>query len=126
MSSDRPVTSVLQDIVFNLQEIVRSEVRLVKQELREEAGNLKSAAFLVVFGTLATSCALMFVLLAALYLLSMVMPKWGAALVVAGAAAAIGGITLSTGLRRYRESHPLRRTKETLKENAEWIAQQTK
>src|SRR6476646_1734106 len=101
MSSDRPVTSVLQDIVFNTQEIVRSEVRLAKQELREEAADLKSAAILVAFGTLIGSCALVFVLLAALYLLSMVMPKWEAALVVGGVAAAIGGITLSTGLRRY-------------------------
>jgi hypothetical protein len=42
MAEERAVSEVVQDILRNLQEIVRSEVRLAKVEIREE---LKQAAF---------------------------------------------------------------------------------
>jgi hypothetical protein len=36
-AGDRSLSDVLQDIIRNVQEIVRSEVRLAKTEIREEA-----------------------------------------------------------------------------------------
>ena len=37
MTGDRSVSDVLQDILRNVQEILRSEVRLAKAEIRQEA-----------------------------------------------------------------------------------------
>ena len=42
-TDDRSVTNVLQDIVSNVQEIVRSEVRLAKAEIKEETGKAARA-----------------------------------------------------------------------------------
>jgi hypothetical protein len=38
---------VIQDILRNVQEIVRAEVRLAKTEMQEEAGKAKSSAMLL-------------------------------------------------------------------------------
>jgi hypothetical protein len=40
---DRPISAVLQDIVGNIQDIVRSEVRLARTEIGEEVGRARSA-----------------------------------------------------------------------------------
>ncbi len=47
MSSERPFSAVLKDIVGNLQDIVRSEIRLAKTEVQEEVA--KSRALRVGF-----------------------------------------------------------------------------
>ena len=44
MAEDRTFSAVLQDILRNLQEIVRSEVRLAKVEIRDEALQAGSSA----------------------------------------------------------------------------------
>ena len=42
-ANERSFADVFQDIVRNIQEIVRSEVRLAKTEIRDEAAKAKSA-----------------------------------------------------------------------------------
>ena len=59
--------------------------------------------------------------------LSLVMPSWAAALIVAVVLAVAAAVMLSTGMKRYREIHAVpQRTVETVKENMEWAKQQTK
>ena len=126
-ASERPVSDVLQDIVRNLQEIVRSEVRLAKTEIREEAAKARSAGVWVAVGVLATLFAVLFVLLMIVYALSTVMPNWAAALVVAVGLAVVGGAALRAGVKRFQFVHPTpERTVESLKENVEWVKQQSK
>ena len=79
---DRSISVLLQDIVGNIQDIVRAEVRLVKTEVGEEFGKARSAGVLCAVGTLAAICSALFILLAAVYALSEVMPEWAAALTV--------------------------------------------
>ena len=43
-AEDRSLSEVLQDIIRNLQDIVRSEVRLARKEIGEEADKAKFAA----------------------------------------------------------------------------------
>ena len=52
-SGDRSISVVLYDIVRNLQDIVRAEVRLAKTELREELAKAQSAGLLVGIGAAA-------------------------------------------------------------------------
>jgi cytochrome c biogenesis protein CcdA len=125
-SGDRSIAVVLQDIVRNIQDIVRSEVRLAKTELREEVTKARSASVLVGIGALAGIFSVFFFILTAVYALSLVVPDWAAALIVATGIAIVAGVTLGTGLRRFKAVHAAPKTVASLKENVEWAKQQTK
>jgi uncharacterized membrane protein YqjE len=125
--SDRSVSDVLQDILRNFQEIVRSEVRLAKAEVREEANKAKSASLFIGTGALSGLFAAFFLLLMAVYALATVVPIWAASLIVAIALAITATALLSAGRKRLKQVHPTpERTKNSLKENVEWAKQQTK
>ncbi len=126
-TNERSVSDVFQDIIRNVQEIVRSEVRLAKTEVRDEATKAKSAGLLLAVGALTASFALLFSLLAIVYALTIVMPNWAAALIVAVALSIAAGGTLTAGRQRFQKLYPTpKRTVESLKENVEWVKQQIK
>lgn len=123
----RPVVDVLQDIIRNIQEIVRSEVRLAKTEIRDEAAKAKSAGLLIGVGAVTGMFAALFLLLMIVYAVSLVLPQWAAALIVGAAMAIVAGLALSTGRKRLKQLHATpERTVETIKENVQWVKQQTK
>jgi uncharacterized membrane protein YqjE len=122
-SSNRPVSAVLQDILGNVQDIVRSEVRLVKTELREEVGKAQSAGVLVVIGAVASIFSALFLLLSIVRALSLVVPEWLAALIVAFGIAVVAGVTLGAGVKRFKTVHA---APKSLKENIEWAKQLTR
>jgi uncharacterized membrane protein YqjE len=124
---ERSASDVFQDIIRNLQEIVRSEVRLAKTEIKEEARKAKSASLLIALGGMAATFAAGFLLLTVVWALALIMPNWAAALIVGIVLAAVAGITVSAGLKQFKHVHPTPvRTVETLKENIAWAKQQTK
>lgn len=124
---DRSLTDVLQAIVRNVQEIVRSEVRLAKTEFREEAVKAKSSGALLGAGAVIALYAGAFLLLGFVYALALVLPVWTSALIVGAALAAVGAGMLSAGINRLKQIHPTpERTVETIKENVEWAKQHTK
>jgi uncharacterized membrane protein YqjE len=125
-SGDRSISAVLQDIVGNVQEIVRAEVRLAKTEIREEVAKAQAAGLLVGIGAVAGIFSALFFLLAIVYALSLVMPEWAAALTVAAGIAVVAGITLRVGMKRFKTVHAAPKTAATLKENVEWAKQLTK
>jgi uncharacterized membrane protein YqjE len=117
----------LQDILRNVQEILRSEVRLAKTEIREEAAKAKSSAALLAVGAVTAIFAILFLLLMIVYMLGLVMPRWTAALIVGAALAVVASLMLTAGTRRFKQIHPTpERTVETIKENVEWAKQQAK
>ena len=50
MAGDRSVSNVLQDVLRHVQDILRSEVRLAKAEIRQEATQAAAAALWVTVG----------------------------------------------------------------------------
>ena len=125
-SGDRSIAVVLQDVLRDVQDIVRSEVRLAKTELREEVTKARSASVLVGIGVLAGILTVFFLLLTAVYALSLIVPDWVAALIVAAGVAIVSGVTLGTGLKQFKTVHAAPKTVASLKENVEWAKQQTK
>ena len=122
MANDRPFGEVFQDIVHNLQEIVRSEIRLAKVELRADAAVVAVSAIWLSAGVVAALCALSFLLWTVAYALAMVMPLWGAALSTAFVLAIAASILLTVGLRKFKHVQMIpERTIDTLKENAQWV-----
>lgn len=127
MTGDRSVADVLHDVVRNLQEIVRSEVRLAKAEIRQEARQAASAGVWLAASVVAAVSAWMCLVWTAVYGLAIFISIWAATLVVAVVMAAMAAGLLLTGLRKLRRiSLSPERTIETLKENVEWLRTSTK
>jgi len=122
---ERPMSEVLKDIVGNLQEIVRSEVHLARAELKAEASRSIRASMLLGAGGAAGLFAAGFLLVCLAQLLSFVMPAWGASLLIAVVLGLLAIVMISKGRERFRIPAP-DRTIENVKENVEWIKNQTK
>ncbi len=125
-AADRPISAVLSDIVGNVQDIVRSELRLAKTEATEELGKLRSGGMLLGVGTLMTVLSAVFLLLAIVYALSLVMPGWAAALIVGVSAGAIAALCCGLGIKRVKAMRAAPKTTASMKENVEWAKQLTK
>jgi len=124
---ERSLADVLQDIMRDVQEIVRSEVRLAKTELREEAAKAKTAAGLLGAAAITAVFAVFFVLLAVVYALMLVMANWAAALFVGVGLAVLATVVAMAGVNRFKhvQATPAR-VVDSMKENVEWVKQQTK
>ena len=125
-SPERSITDVLQNIIGDIQDIVRSEVRLAKSELTAELDKVKSAAPLLIAGGIVALMALIFLVWTIIYALAIVLPMWAAALTVTVLLAVIGSVTLATGLKHLRHVGPPERTLESVKENVQWAKRQLK
>jgi uncharacterized membrane protein YqjE len=119
--TQRSFPDVLQDIVGNLQEIVRSEFRLAKTELKEEAAKTAKPAATFGVGLVFAFYGLGFLLLATIYGLSTVMAGWLAALLV-GTTLAIFAIALmsSSGKKLKRVNPTPDKTMRSLEEDVQW------
>jgi uncharacterized membrane protein YqjE len=126
ISGERTISTVLQDTLANVQDIVRAEVRLAKTELREELAKAQSAGLLLGIGAVAAIFSILFLLLASLYAMSRVLPQWAAALIVAIVVAVVAGVTLAAGIRRFKTVEAAPKTAASLKENVTWAKQATK
>ena len=126
MATERSFTVVLQDIMRNVQEIIRAEVRLAKAEIREEASKAFSSMVWVMVGAVCAAFALTFLLWTVVYAVGLVWPMWAATLVVAAVLGIAGAVMLSSGIRRMKHVSPTpERTVETIKENVAWVKQQS-
>jgi len=122
IEAERSVPEVLQDIVGNVREILRSEVRLATAELKQQAGAAARAAVMVLVGAVFGIYALGFLLLALVYGLAALFASWWiGAVIVGGGLALIALALLGIGRGRMRTVHPApERTIRTVKENLEW------
>jgi cytochrome c biogenesis protein CcdA len=121
---DRSFSDVIQNIVRNIQDIVRSEMRLAKTELGEEFTKAKSASMVFGFGAVTGIFSVFFILLTAMYALCRLMPDWAAALTIAAGLAIISTITLRVGGRRFATVQGAPKTVKSLEENFQWAKQQ--
>jgi uncharacterized membrane protein YqjE len=121
VDGERSIAAVLTDIVGNVQQIVRAEIRLATVEVREEAAKAARSAILVVTGGVIAVLAVAFALLACVYVLGTVVAPWIAALIVAAAAGSVGGTFIAVGMKRMQNvAIPPPRTMATIEENIQW------
>ena len=118
---NEPTGDLVRRLIENIQTLVDKQVLLVKQELREDLGQLAGAAKTLGIGValllLAGICFFHFLFLA----IDTLLPRWGwlAALLFTVAFAVLGGMLAIKGKNKVKVQ-PLVRTRETLKEDAEW------
>ena len=122
----RSIPEILQDVLANIQDIVRAEVRLAKAELGEELNRARAGGVLIGVGAVAAIFSALFLLLACVYALGRVMPNWAAALIVAAAVGIAAAVTLGLGLKRFKTIQAAPKTAATLKENVRWAKELTK
>jgi hypothetical protein len=117
---DRSLLDVLNDIFGNLQDIIRSEIRLAKAQVTDELRGAKSSALGVGIALLAGVFTALFLLLSGMYALSLVMSTWGAALCIALAMAVLSVVAFLITERRTRARRNIApRIAARIKENLE-------
>ena len=123
----RSVSDVLQDILGNLQDIVRSEVRLAKVEFKTEASQAARAGKPLIAGAVLGIYAGGLLLLALVYGLSLVLPPWMAALSIGAVLSLMAAILIGVGRARLRLVNPkASKTAASMKENVQWLKDQTR
>lgn len=94
---------LLADLPRELSDLVRAEIRLLQTEL---ASKLRAAGVglgLVTLGVTLLSAFLLMLVVAGILALSLVMPAWAAALVVAGSALVVGLIFIASGIASIKK-----------------------
>jgi uncharacterized membrane protein YqjE len=125
-NDERSVSDVLQDIFGNVQDIVRSEVRLARAEIGTEAAKTARAAKSLIAGAVLGLYAGGVLLIAAVYGLSMVVAPWLAALLVGAFVAVVAAILISIGQGRLRKVKKPEKTIRSVKEDVQWLKNQTR
>jgi uncharacterized membrane protein YqjE len=125
-NGERSISTVLNDIVGNLQTMIRSELRLAKTEAAEELGKARNAGILISAGAIMIVFSLLFALLAVVYALSTIMPGWSAALIVALVTGIVAAVCVSVGVRKFGRVRAAPNAAASMKENVEWAKQLTR
>jgi len=124
---DRSVSGLVQDVVGNVEQIIRSEVLLAKTEVKEEASRAAKAARLLLGGAVVAFYAVGFLLLFCVYALSTALAAWAAALIVAVALGITAALLLKIGIKQIRQVSPTpQKTIQSVKENVRWAKNQVK
>lgn len=125
---DRSLGELFSDLSRETSNLVRQEVELAKTELSAKAAEVgKDIGFLAVGGAIAYAGLLVILGGIAILLGDLLNNYWLGALIVGIVVAAIGGFLVNKGLNDLKQANlKPEQTIESLKEDKEWIQQQTK
>ena len=125
---DTSMSQLISGIVGDAQDLVRKEIALARQEVREELDAAKNAGIkLGIAGAVLAVGGLLVVLALAQGIADLFnWPAWAGYALVGVILAIVGGVLLSAAQRQIKNIHPVpERTVETMKENVEWIKDRT-
>lgn len=122
------ISSLVGGIVGDVQTLLRNEIALAREEVRQEVNTAKSAGIKlgIAIGVLAVGG--LFILHAVAQALADLLnwPTWSGYTILGLVLAIAGGILLSSAQKQLKEVHPVpQQTVETMKENVEWIKDRT-
>ena len=124
---ERSIARILREILDALQDLLRAEIALARQDVTEDLGRARTAVAALIAGAVAGLIGGVFLLWAVVYALSLRLPLWGAAGTVGGVLVVAGVVLVSRGLGRWRRvSFGPERTVATIKENVAWLSQSSK
>jgi uncharacterized membrane protein YedE/YeeE len=103
---------------------MRSEMRLARAEISEQADRLKHSGGLISGGAVTGLLAAMCITVTCIAALALVMPVWAAALIIGAVLGMITAILLARARDRMQNFHATpRQTVASLKEDVEWLKQ---
>ena len=129
-ADDRSIGDLLSELTTETTTLVKQEIRLVKAEATQEAKEAGAAIGSAVAGGAVAYTGLIAIVIGLGWALGQLLDDdliWLGLLIVGAVVAAIGYVMLKKGLDKIRAlSHnPLDTTTQTLKEDKQWIKQQT-
>ena len=126
--NERTLGELFADLSRDTRTLIQDEVRLAKTELSEQASAMGRGAGVAVGGGLIAYGGLLALIAAVvLGLIAAGLPPWAGALLGGIAAAGAGYLLVRAGLATIRAiSIAPRKTVETLKEDAQWLKEQTR
>ena len=125
-SGQRPVSEILRDVVHDVQDLFRSEVRLAKAEVSEQVDRAKSAGGKFGAAAITGLFAGMCLIAACVALLALALPVWAAALIMAAILGGVAAYLYSRARAGMRRFHAIpEETVETLRDDVRWLKQRT-
>ena len=126
VAGNRTFADVIQNIVQDIQEILRSEVRLARAEIVSEGKKATRAGTILIIGAVLGLYAVGLLLLAGVHGLSMVVPPWAAALSIGVVIGCVAALLVASGRRRLRLVHATpEKALGSMKENVQWLKHPT-
>ena len=125
LQPERSIKDLLESIAHNVQDIIKSEIRLAKTELVEDARATARATMAIGAGAMLAHWALGFVFLALVFAFWGTVEPWVAALMVALFAGAGGFALISLGISRLKKLRPgPEKMLQNVKETVVWLKKQ--
>ena len=126
-TAHRSAGEIVQDILQNLQDIIRSELEIAKTELTERGKRAGKAAGMLGGGLAVLAIAGLLLIATATAALALVMPVWLACLLMAVLLLMVGGGMAMVGRQRLKQtSLKPEQAIHGMKEDVEWLKRQTK
>ena len=117
---------LLSQLANNSAGLVRDEIQLARQEMKEKLSTLRGGIIIAASGVVLVVLALFTLTAAAVIGLANYLGAGKSALIIGGALAIIGGVTAFVGIGRIKQtSLKPEETIETLEEDREWLKELT-
>lgn len=117
---------LLTQLANNSAALVRDEIDLAKQEMREKVSSFKSGVVTIALGAAVAYFGLLALVAAAIIGLAYFVGAGWSALIIGALLAIVGGITAMSGIGQLkRTSLKPEQTIETLEEDKEWLKELT-
>lgn len=121
------LADLMGSLLADARSLVRKEIKLARAELGDELARARQAGIVIGAGAATAAVgALLLVIMLVQVLIAWGLAPWLAYLIVGGALTAVGALALMAGLRRAQTVDPLpRETIETVREDVEWLKEQS-
>jgi hypothetical protein len=122
------LATLVGGIVTDLQTLIRQELQLARREVQQEFNSAKYGVAMLAAGVGLMAPAAISLLFMLDYLLKeyTTIPLWGCFGIVGGAFLLLGGLLIGAGVAKVRQFHLVPpQTAETMRENVQWIKNQT-
>ena len=124
---DRSLGELFSELSSNTSNLVRQEINLARAEMTQKATEAGRQAGMIGVGGVLAHTALLALVAALVAGLSEFMPIWVSALLVGIVLAIVGYFLIRQGVDKLKQLNPKpEQTIETLKEDKEWIKDQTR
>lgn len=121
LDDERSLGDLFGELARETGELVRHEVALATAEVKRSAADAGRSAGVIAVGGLIAFTGLLCLAAAVISLLSVVMPVWASALIVAAVCGIAAFFIINGAIAAIKRIDPMKNTVETVKEDVKWL-----